>query len=109
MTASWPVELGPALHATLMRRCPPPRSGRELEPLCCALTDALEAGELTIQLTDEQQALVIASGWLEQANCPLRLEGQRIGWRRWVDAKARRGRRGGRQLSHIAGATPDGV
>ena len=86
MTASWPVELGPALHATLMRRCPPPRSGTELEPLCCALTHALEAGELTIQLTDEQQALVIASGWLEQANCPLRLEGQRIGWRRWVDA-----------------------
>ena len=69
-----------------MRRCPPPRSATELEPLCCALTDALEAGELTIPLTDEQHALVIASGWLEQANCPLRLEGQRIGWRRWVDA-----------------------
>ena len=44
MTGSWPIELTEAVHATLLRRCPPPRHGDELRPLCCELTQALEAG-----------------------------------------------------------------
>ena len=86
MTGSWPIELTEAVHATLLRRCPPPRHGDELQPLCCELTQALEAGELTVELTAEQHELLVASGWLEQQNCPVQLQGNRAGWRRWVDA-----------------------
>ena len=86
MTGSWPVELTEAVHATLLRRCPPPRHGDELQPLCCELTKALESGELTVELTAEQQKLLVESGWLEHHNCPIQLKGNRAGWRRWVDA-----------------------
>ena len=86
MTGSWPVELGEAVHATLMRRCPPPRHGQELEELCCNLTRALEAGELTLELSSDHHAQLLESGWLEQDTCPLHLAGNRVGWRRWVEA-----------------------
>ncbi|MGB1621452.1 MAG: ATP-dependent DNA helicase [Synechococcus sp.] len=86
MTGSWPVELAQAVHTTLLRRCPPPRHGAELEPLCCDLIRALEAGELTLDLPADQHTLLLESGWLEQETCPLHLSGNRVGWRRWVEA-----------------------
>ena len=47
---------------------------------------ALERGELSLPLTEERRVLARSSGWLDGEAAPLMLEGDRIGWRRWLTA-----------------------
>jgi exodeoxyribonuclease V alpha subunit len=70
----------------LVRRIPPNRNGPELEQLSLALIEALEQGNLTVPLSPEREELVRKSGWLEGEDSPLVLQGQRLGWRRWMQA-----------------------
>ncbi|BEV36448.1 AAA family ATPase [Synechococcus sp. M16CYN] len=84
--SDWPASFAFGLHAALLRRIPPQQNSRELEQLIIALTEALEQGELTILLTPEQAQLVKESGWLESEASPLLLQGNQLGWRRWLQA-----------------------
>ena len=85
-SSAWPASFASGLHAALVRRIPPDRNGPELEQLSLALIEALEQGNLTLPLSPEREQLVRQSGWLEGEASPLVLQGQRLGWRRWMQA-----------------------
>ncbi|MED5321539.1 MAG: AAA family ATPase, partial [Cyanobacteriota bacterium] len=85
-TSTWPSSFTAGLHAALRRRIPPQVDGPGLEELSRDLVMALEQGELTVGLTPERLAAAQASGWLEGAASPLLLQGDRVGWRRWLQA-----------------------
>ena len=85
-SSGWPASFASGLHAALVRRIPPDRNGPELEQLSLALIEALEQGNLTVPLSPEREQLVRQSGWLEGEASPLVLQGQRLGWRRWMQA-----------------------
>ncbi|MCH1458364.1 MAG: AAA family ATPase, partial [Synechococcus sp. MOX_bin73] len=85
-SAGWPASFASGLHAALVRRIPPDRNSPELEQLSVALIEALEQGNLTVPLSSEREQLVRQSGWLEGEASPLVLQGQRLGWRRWLQA-----------------------
>ena len=82
----WPASFTAGLHAALRRRIPPQADGPALEELSRDLVLALEQGELTVALTPDRLAVAQASGWLEGDGSPLLLQGDRIGWRRWLQA-----------------------
>ena len=84
--SGWPASFASGLHAALVRRIPPDRNGPQLEQLSLALIEALEQGNLTVPLSPEREQLVRQSGWLEGEGSPLVLQGQRLGWRRWIQA-----------------------
>ena len=84
--SGWPGSFASGLHAALVRRIPPLQNGPELEQLSLALIEALEQGNLTVPLSPEREQLVRGSGWLEGEASPLVLQGQRLGWRRWMQA-----------------------
>lgn len=84
--SAWPASFGLGLHAALVRRIPPHCKSPELEQLSLALMEALEQGDLTVPLSPEREQLVRESGWLEGDASPLVLQGQRLGWRRWMQA-----------------------
>ena len=86
MSSSWSPAFATAVHAALVRRCPPAEGGAALAELSQALVDALERGELDLPLTPDRVAVVQASGWLEGDDSPLLQRGERIGWRRWLEA-----------------------
>jgi exodeoxyribonuclease V alpha subunit len=88
MTSSgWPASFASGLHAALVRRIPPQRNCPELEQLSLALMEALEQGNLSVPLSPDREQLVRESGWLEGGEAsPLVLQGQRLGWRRWMQA-----------------------
>ena len=86
MSSSWSPAFATAVHAALVRRCPPAEGGAALAELSQALVDALERGELDLPLTPDRAAVVQASGWLEGDDSPLLQRGERIGWRRWLEA-----------------------
>ena len=85
-TSAWPASFTAGLHAALRRRIPPQTDAPELEALSRDLVLALEQGELTVALTPERLAAAQASGWLEGDASPLLLQGDRLGWRRWLQA-----------------------
>jgi len=85
-TSTWPSSFTAGLHAALRRRIPPRADGPALETLSRDLVLALEQGELTVALTPERLAAAQASGWLEGDASPLLLQGDRLGWRRWLQA-----------------------
>ena len=85
-TSTWPSSFTAGLHAALRRRIPPRADGPALEELSRDLVLALEQGELTVALTPERLAAAQASGWLEGDASPLLLQGDRLGWRRWLQA-----------------------
>ncbi len=85
-TSHWPATFAPALHAALMRRIPAKSDAVELEQLSRELVEALERGELDLPLNPERWAAACDSGWLEGESAPLLLQGERIGWRRWLEA-----------------------
>ena len=85
-TSTWPSSFMAGLHAALRRRIPPRADGPALEELSRDLVLALEQGELTVALTPERLAAAQASGWLEGDASPLLLQGDRLGWRRWLQA-----------------------
>ena len=89
MSSSWSPAFAAAVHAALVRRCPPASEGAELAQLTQALVEALERGELDLPLTPDRAAVVQASGWLEGGDSPLLQRGERIGWRRWLEAMDR--------------------
>ena len=89
MSSSWSPAFAAAVHAALVRRCPPASEGAELAQLSQALVEALERGELDLPLTPDRAAVVQASGWLEGGDSPLLQRGERIGWRRWLEAMDR--------------------
>ena len=84
--SAWPVAVSAGLHNALCRRMPPALPAAELEPLTLELVAALEQGELTLPLTAERRHLAEASGWLVGDASPLLIQGDRIGWRRWLQA-----------------------
>ena len=84
--SGWPASFASGLHAALVRRIPPDRNSPQLEQLSLALIEALEQGNLTVPLSPEREQLVRQSGWLEGEGSPLVLQGQRLGWRRWIQA-----------------------
>jgi exodeoxyribonuclease V alpha subunit len=84
--SGWPASFASGLHAALVRRIPPDRNSPQLEQLSLALIEALEQGNLTVPLSPEREQLVRQSGWLEGEGSPLVLQGQRLGWRRWMQA-----------------------
>ena len=84
--SSWPLAVSTGLHNALCRRIPPALPAAELEPLTVELVAALEQGELTLPLTAERRRLAEASGWLMGDASPLLIQGERIGWRRWLQA-----------------------
>ena len=87
-TSTWPSNFTAGLHAALRRRIPPQAEADApaLEELSRDLVLALEQGELTVALTPERLAAAQASGWLEGDASPLLLQGDRLGWRRWLQA-----------------------
>ena len=85
-SSSWPATFAEAVHGVLLRRLPPDRGGPELEQLSRDLVAALEQGELDLPLTPERRAAARASGWLVGPVSPLLCRGDRIGWRRWLEA-----------------------
>ncbi|WP_115082556.1 ATP-dependent RecD-like DNA helicase [Synechococcus sp. N32] len=85
-TSTWPSSFTAGLHAALRRRIPPRGDAPALEELSRDLVLALEQGELTVALTPERLAAAQASGWLEGDASPLLLQGDRLGWRRWLQA-----------------------
>ena len=84
--SAWPASFPSGLHAALRRRIPPQADGPALEELSRDLVLALEQGELTVALTPERLAVAQASGWLEGEASPLLRQGDRLGWRRWLQA-----------------------
>ena len=87
MTGSnWPAGFAAALHAVLQRHVPPTTTDPALEQLSAELVAALERGELSLPLTEERRLAAQSSGWLDGEAAPLMLEGDRIGWRRWLTA-----------------------
>ena len=84
--SAWPGAVSAGLHSALCRRIPPALPAVELEPLTVELVAALEQGELTLPLTTERRRLAEASGWLMGDDSPLLIQGDRIGWRRWLQA-----------------------
>ena len=86
MSSSWPAAFAGAVHAALRRRLPPEADGAELERLSLELIEALERGELDLPLTPERRTAAARSGWLDGEASPLLLQGQRIGWRRWLES-----------------------
>ena len=86
MSSSWPTAFAGALHATLLRRLPPDVDTAELAQLSQDLVEALERGELDLPLTSERELAARQSGWLAGDDSPLLLQGQRIGWRRWLES-----------------------
>ena len=70
----------------LQRHVPPTKTDPALEELSAELVAALERGELSLPLTEERRAVARSSGWLDGEAAPLMLEGDRIGWRRWLTA-----------------------
>ena len=84
--STWPCSFAAGLHAALQRRIPPQADGPALEELSRDMVLALEQGELTVKLTPERLAVAQASGWLEGEASPLLLQGDRLGWRRWLQA-----------------------
>ena len=87
MTASnWPAGFAAAIHTVLQRHRPPTTTDPALEQLSAELVAALERGELSLPLTEERWAAARSSGWLDGAAAPLMLEGDRIGWSRWLTA-----------------------
>ena len=84
--SGWPSGFTAGLHAALRRRIPPQVDGPELEELSRDLVLALEQGELTVPLTPERLAVAEASGWLQGETSPLLRQGDRLGWRRWLQA-----------------------
>ena len=86
MSSSWPSAFAAAVHSALRRRLPPDGDSAELERLSHELIEALERGELDLPLTPERQQAAAQSGWLDGEASPLLLQGQRIGWRRWLEA-----------------------
>ena len=85
-TSGWPSSFPAGLHAALRRRIPPQVEDPELEELSRDLVLALEQGELTVALTPGRLAVAEASGWLEGEFSPLLRQGDRLGWRRWLQA-----------------------
>ena len=85
-SSSWPPGFAAGLHGALRRRLPPQVDGTELEQLTCDLVAALEQGALTVPLTPERLRLATASGWLDGQAAPLLLQGDQLGWRRWLQA-----------------------
>ncbi|WP_392346724.1 ATP-dependent RecD-like DNA helicase [Parasynechococcus sp.] len=85
-TSTWPSSFTAGLHAALQRRIPPLADGPALKELSRDLVLALEQGELTVALTPERLAVAQASGWLEGDVSPLLVQGDRLGWRRWLQA-----------------------
>ena len=86
MSSSWSPAFAAAVHAALVRRCPPAAGGAALAELSQALVEALELGELDLPLTSTRAAVARASGWLEGDDSLLLQRGDRIGWRRWLEA-----------------------
>ena len=87
MTASnWPAGFAAAIHTVLQRHRPPTTTDPALEQLSAELVAALERGELSLPLTEERRAAARSSGWLDGEAAPLMLEGDRIGWSRWLTA-----------------------
>ena len=87
MTGSnWPAGFAAAVHAVLVRHRPPSETDAALEQLSTELVAALEQGELSLPLTAERRAVARSSGWLTGEAAPLMVEGERIGWRRWLTA-----------------------
>lgn len=86
MISSWSPAFAVAVHDALVRRCPPAAGGSDLAELSQALVEALERGELDLPLTPTRAAVAQASGWLEGDDSPLLQRGERIGWRRWLEA-----------------------
>ena len=84
--AAWPAGFSAGLHAALCRRVPPEVPVDALAPLTQDLLDALEKGELTVPLTPQRRGLAVDSGWLEGGGSPLLIQGEGIGWRRWLEA-----------------------
>ena len=89
MSSSWSPAFAAAVHAALLRRCPPASDGSELAQLSQALVEALERGELDLPLTPDRASVVQASGWLDGSDSPLLQRGERIGWRPWLGAMDR--------------------
>lgn len=86
MSSSWSPAFAAAVHAALVRRCPPAAGGADLAELSQALVEALGRGELDLPLTPTRAAVAQASGWLEGGDSLLLQRGGRIGWRRWLEA-----------------------
>ena len=86
MSNSWPGGFAEAVHSALLRRIPPQQSGADLALLCQELVEALERGDLDLPLTPQRRAAAEASGWLAGPDAPLLQQGERIGWRRWLEA-----------------------
>ena len=84
--SAWPGAVSAGLHSALCRRIPPALPAAELEPLTTELVASLERGELTLPLSPERRRLAEASGWLTGDDSPLLIQGDRIGWRRWLQA-----------------------
>ena len=107
-TSAWPASFTAGLHAALRRRIPPQTDAPELEALSRDLVLALEQGELTVALTPERLAAAQASGWLERDASPLLLQGDRLGWRRWLQACNQR-RQPSRCLLYTSPSPRDGL
>ena len=86
MSSSWPKGFAEAVHSTLLRRLAPEHSSADLALLSQELVEALERGELDLPLTPQRRAVAEASGWLIGPDAPLLQQGERIGWRRWLEA-----------------------
>ena len=84
--SGWPASFTAGLHAALRRRIPPQVDSPELEELSRDLVLALEQGDLTVALTPERLVVAEASGWLQGETSPLLRQGDRLGWRRWLQA-----------------------
>ena len=54
MSSSWSPAFAAAVHAALVRRCPPASEDAELAELSQALVEALERGELDLPLTPDR-------------------------------------------------------
>lgn len=78
MSSSWSPAFAAAVHAALVRRCPPAAGGAALAELSQALVEALELGELDLPLTSTRAAVARASGWLEGDDSLLLQRGDRI-------------------------------
>lgn len=100
---NWPVELSSAIYEALERRIAPKESSIYLKDLVKVLIDALERGEIYIDLLsnphpkdiegsgwpERHKQVIKDSGWIEGDSSPMILEGNILSWRKWnSDLKA---------------------
>ena len=79
------LQLPAGLHAALRRRIPPQVENPELEELSVTLS-RLGAGGVDGGADARTSGRAEASGWMEGEFSPLLRQGDRLGWRRWLQA-----------------------